>query len=93
MKFYNKQEADRYGLAEEAIGDMIAACSSALYYEMLTNDEQEIIRNRMWEFHLEQKSLNISDQEQVETMIEKYCHLLKNDLVTVDYLLYEKKRA
>ena len=93
MKFYNKHEADRYGLAEEAIGDMIAACSSALYYEMLTNEEQEIIRTRMRAFHLEQTNLNINDRKQVEAVIEKYCPLLKNGLVTVDYLLYGKTAA
>lgn len=90
MKFYNKHEADRYGLAEEAIGDMIAACSSALYYEMLTKEEQEIIKTKMQEFHLEQTSLNINDQQRVEAAITKYCPLLKNGLVTVDYLLYGK---
>ena len=93
MKFYNKHEADRYGIAEEAIGDMIAACSSALYHEVLTNEEQKIIKNRMRAFHLEQKELNINNQEHVEAIIEKYCPLLKNNLVTADYLLYGKTTA
>jgi DNA-binding protein H-NS len=90
MKFYNKHEADRYGLAEEAIGDMIAACSNAIYHEMLTKEEQEIVKNRMQAFHLEQTKLNINDLKGVESVIEKYCPLLKNDLVSVDYLIYGK---
>ena len=90
MKFYNKYEADRYGLATEAIGDMIAACSSTLYHEMLTIEEQKIINTRMKEFHLERKMLHIDNTGQVEAVVEKYCPLLKNGLVTVDYLLNGK---
>ena len=87
MRFYSKHEADRYGLATEAIGDMIAACSSALYHQMLTSDEREVINSRISEFHLERKALSINNMNQVETVVEKYCPLLKNGLVTVDYLL------
>ena len=90
MRFYNKYEADRYGLATEAIGDMIAACSSALYHEMLTDDEREVILSKMHDFHLEDKALNINDMEQVGAVIEKYCPLLKNGMVTIDYLLNGK---
>jgi len=90
MKFYNKQEADRYGLAKEAIGDMISACSSALYYEMLTDEEQEIIKTKMKEYHNEQIGLDINNMRQVESIIEKYCPLLKEGLVTIDYLLNGK---
>ncbi len=90
MKFYNKHEADRYGLAEEAIGDMIAKCSRMLYYESLTDEERKIIEKKKWEFHEEQTALNINNQQQVEAVIKKYCPLLKNGLVTLDYLLYGK---
>jgi hypothetical protein len=93
MKFYHKHEADRYGLAEEAIGDMIASCSSTLSHEMLTKEEQETIKAKMQELHLEQTNLSIKDQEQVEVVIRKYCPLLKSGLVTVDYLLYGKTTA
>ena len=87
MRFYNKYEADRYGLATEAIGDMIAACSSALYHEMLTDDEREVINSKINGFHLERKALSINNMSQIEFVVEKYCPILKNGLVTVDYLL------
>ena len=90
MKYYNGKQAEQLGLAKEIIGNMIGKCSSALYYESLTDDEQKIIKQKISEFTDERNRLHIDEPKTLEGTINKYGSLLKNGLVTVEYLLYGK---
>jgi len=90
MRYYSGKQAEQLGLAKEIIGQMIGKCSSALYYESMTEDEREIIKQKMSEFTDERNRLHIDEPEALETIINKYGVLLRNGLVNVDYLLYGK---
>jgi hypothetical protein len=90
MKYFNGKQAEQLGLAKEIIGQMIGKCSSALYYESLTDDEQRFIKQKISEFTDERNKLHIDEPETLEATINKYGSLLKNGLVTIDYLLYGK---
>jgi len=90
MKYYNGKQAEQLGLAKEIIGQMIGKCSSALYYESLTEDEQKIVNQKISELTDERNRLHIDNPEALEAIIDKYGALLRNGLVTIDYLLYEK---
>jgi len=78
------------GLAKEIIGQMIGKCSSALYYESLGDDERRIIKQKISKFTDVRNRLHIDEPEEIETIVNQYGALLKNGLVTVDYLLYGK---
>jgi len=88
MKYYNGKQAEQLGLAKEIIGNMIGKCSSALYYESLTDDEQKIIKQKISEFTDERNRLHIDEPKTLEGTINKYGSLLKNGLVTVEYLTF-----
>ena len=90
MKYYNGKQAELLGLAKEIIGQMIGKCSRALYYEGLTNDEQKVIKQRISEFTDERNRLHIDEPDALEAIVNRYGALLKNGLITVDYLLYGK---
>ena len=90
MKYYSGTQAEQLGLAKEIIGQMIGKCSSALYYESLADDERRIIKQKISEFTDVRNRLHIDEPEEFETIVNQYGTLLKNGLVTVDYLLYGK---
>ena len=88
MKYYSEKQAEQLGLAKEMIGQMIGKCSSALYYESLTDEERKIVKQKISEFTDERNKLHIDETELLEAIIKKYGYLLKNGLITIDYLLY-----
>ena len=90
MKYYNGKQAEQLGLAKEIIGQMIGKCSSVLYYESLSEDERKILKQKISEFTDERNRLHIDEPEALDATINKYGSLLKNGLVTVEYLLYGK---
>ena len=90
MKYYSGKQAEQLGLAKEIVGQMIGKCSSALYYESLTEDEQKIVKQKLSEFSDARNRLHIDEPEALEAIIDKYGALLRNGMVTVDYLLYGK---
>jgi len=93
MRYYSGKQAEQLGLAKEIIGQMIGKCSSALYYESLTEEEKRIIKQKMSEFTDERNRLHIDEPEALEAVIDKFGALLRNGLVTIDYLLYGKTVA
>jgi len=88
MTYFSGKQAEQLGLAKEIIGQMIGKCSSALYYESLSEDERGIIKQKMSEFTDMRNNLHIDEPETLESIIDKYSVLMRNGLVTVDYLLY-----
>ena len=88
MKYYSGKQAEQLGLAKEIIGQMIGKCSSALYYESLSEDERSIVKQKISEFSDKRNNLHIDEPEALDEIINKYGALMRNGLVTVEYLLY-----